>query len=50
VWGWDGAGITSCDTVGIGELAQSPLGQPWEAYVRAGGATTFYTRSTTNPQ
>ena len=46
VWGWDGAGITSCDTVGIGELAPSPLGQPWEAYVRAGGATTFYTRST----
>jgi len=50
VWGWDGVGLTSCDTVGIGDLAQSPLGRPWEAYVRAGGATTFYTRSTTNPQ
>ncbi len=50
VWGWDGGGITSCDTVGIGNLPQSPVGQPWEAYVRAGGATTFYVRSTTNPQ
>jgi len=50
VWGWNGNGITSCDTVGIGNLPQAPVGQPWEAYVRAGGATTFYARSTTNPQ